>query len=163
MRLFTNRLFLQVTLTLSLLMVFLVSLNKIGLCERGGICSTIVDTIEPLDFLLFVPIILLPLAVIFIFIDNRIFKVWKKFAIWGIPVLLISTYLVTRDASGRNFFSMDFSLYFLAIIYGLFFFFSLIIIAVTTYRNKWCSFYNPPKTWFNHRELNNNQREFLDV
>lgn len=81
-------------------------------------------------------ILLISLTLMTFIFQNSIFEAWKKFAIWGIPVLLVLTYLVTRDTSSHNFFSMDFSLYFLAILYSLFFLISLMIIVVTAFRNK---------------------------
>lgn len=135
MRFFTNRFFLRITLTLSLLVGVLVILTKADLCEKGNACDTLVNTIEPLGLLLFIPILLLPLAVIFAFVDGSIFNAWKRFAVWGIPALLVLSYVVTRDTGSHNFFSMDFSLYFLAILYGLFFLISLAIIAITAFKN----------------------------
>lgn len=81
-------------------------------------------------------ILLISLTLITFIFQNSIFEAWKKFAIWGIPVLLVLTYLVTRDTGGHNFFSMDFSLYSLAILYGLFFLISLAIIAITAFKNR---------------------------
>lgn len=80
-------------------------------------------------------IFIAPVILFFLLITNwmnyKIFEAWKKFAIFALPIILILTFLVTRDTGGSNFFSMDYSLYFLAIIYGLFFLGSLAVIIFT--------------------------------
>ena len=68
------------------------------------------------------------------FFKASVFESWKKFAVWAVPVILILTYFITRDTGGSNFFSMDFSVYFLAIVYGLFFLTSLVIIAISAFK-----------------------------
>lgn len=136
MKWLTKKLFISFILVWSTIVSVLVVLTKLDLCERGSNCNLVVHAIEPLGLFLFVPIAFLPIAIIFVFLKEVNYVSWKKFAIWAVPIVLILTYLVTRDTGGSNFFTMDFSLYFLAIIYGLFFFISLLVIGTSAWRNR---------------------------
>lgn len=117
-----------------LLSLFLISSSD--LCRSNPECISAFVKYNLWDwanYILITPIIL-SLSLLTYILNPRVFESWKKFAVWAMPVILLLTYLVTRDTGGSNFFSMDFSLYFLAIIYGLFFLISLVIITVSALR-----------------------------
>lgn len=78
----------------------------------------------------------LPFSLITFFLHENVFETWKKFAKWSIPIVLTLMFFITQDTGGSNFFSMDFTLFFLGIIYGLFFLISLAVIAVSALRNR---------------------------
>lgn len=136
MRFFTKRVFLATSVFLTLFFVFIFLLGT-KYCYNDLTCRQLRKTFSE-DFLIFTALfpILLIISIITHFLSTSVFEAWKKFAVWAIPVLLVLTYLVTRDTGGSNFFTMDFSLYFLAIIYGLFFLSSLIVIGIATTKSK---------------------------
>lgn len=128
---------LELTILLGIILWLVAQTLPIPWCKDNVVCSEIyysdylgVFVYSIIGFMIAV----LPFSLLTLFLKEKVFDAWKKFAVWGVPLVLILTYLVTRDTGGSNFFSMDLSLYFLAIIYGLFFLGSLAVIIFTAFK-----------------------------
>lgn len=125
-------------LSLALTIVFgLIIVLGTDACYSNPVCREVRRNVlnDYLSITMIFPILLL-ISVITYRLKSTVFESWKKFAIWAVPLVLLLTFLITRDSGGSNFFTMDYSLYFLAILYGLFFLISLTIIAVSTIRSR---------------------------
>lgn len=120
------------------LLIFITILSFSDYCRLNQQCVSFFVNYDPwywMNYIFITPLIIF-FSLITIPFKVSVFEAWKKFAVWGVPIVLVLTYLTTRDTGGHNFFSMDFSLYFLVIIYGLFFLTSLVIIGVTAFKNR---------------------------
>lgn len=138
MHFLTKTHFILIGLLGTFILVLITILSFSDLCRSNQNCISIFVNLNIwywANYILFTPMILL-FTLITSWMRLSVFGAWKRFAVWAIPVLLVLTYFVTRDTGGNNFFTMDFSLYFLAIIYGLFFLSSLIVIGIAAFRNK---------------------------
>ncbi len=122
--------------TIVLSSLTIVSFSEI--CRYSQACVSLFvryDLWDWANYILITPLILL-LSLLTYWLNQRVFESWKKFAVIGVPIVLVLTYFITRPTGGSNFFTMDWSLYFLAVIYGLFFLISLIIIMVSVLRSR---------------------------
>lgn len=110
-----------------------------GWCKEDFICNSIYRS-DYLGTIIYSSIGLIaatfPCLLILLFLRDEAFEAWKKFAVWTVPVVLLLTYFVTSDTGSGGFFAMDFSIYYLAIVYATFFLTSLIIIVISTLRSR---------------------------
>lgn len=136
MKFLSKRLVLAASFLLSMVFILLLFLGT-DQCYNNDLCKPI-RTILSNDFFVFTVIfpIFLLISLITYPLKQIVFETWKKFAVWAVPVVLILTYIITNDSGSGGFFSMDFSLYYLAIVYGLFFLTSLTIIGVSAFRSR---------------------------
>ncbi len=71
-------------------------------------------------------------------LDSKVFESWKKFAFWATPLTVFLTYIAIVMGGRGSGFGPNISIvpFLILFTYGLFFFISLIIIAVSCWRNR---------------------------
>lgn len=107
-------------------------------CRSTDACLSFFIAYDPwywANYIFITPFLLI-LSLVTYWLNQRVFEAWKKFVIFALPVVLILTWYSTRDIGEGGFFSLDFTLFFLGIIYGLFFLISIIIILIAWAHNR---------------------------
>lgn len=137
MKYITRKNVLIFTVALSSIVGLLFFLLPTDWCRNNFLCREIY-TNEYLGFFIYLSIAFatatLPCTLLTLLLSERVFNTWKKFALIALPFVLVLTFYVLMGSGGSNFFTMDFTLFFLSLIYGPFFLISLIIIIVSALR-----------------------------
>lgn len=138
MKFFTKKSVLLLSLLGTTILVLTTFLSLSDFCRSSQPCISVFVKYNIWDWANY--ILITPILLLFSFLTYRlndvVFEAWKNFIIWALPIVFILTYFATHDSGGGSFFTMDFSIYFLAILYGLFFLTSITIIGVSAFRSR---------------------------
>lgn len=109
-----------------------------GTCTSSDTCVSFFVKYDPWYWVtyLFISPFLLFISLLTYKMKAIVFESWKKFAIWGVPIVLTITWYLTRDTGGGGFFGVDFTFEFLLILYGLFTLISLVLIFTTAIKHR---------------------------
>ncbi len=94
-------------------------------------CMNIFFNIKIFSF--YITLLVLP-ALLTLPFRQTLFESWKRFAVFAVPVILALTALLMLGDEGDPYISLGFGPFILMVLYGLYFFISLIIIIVAALR-----------------------------
>ena len=83
-------------------------------------------------------VLTVPCLLVIFFLSERVFALWKWFAVWAIPIVIILTLVIGRMSDGGGVGGVGFhpGLILLPVLYGFYFFVSFAIIIVTAVRER---------------------------
>lgn len=134
--------FTWLVLTVSFLTLLFFTLVLSDFCRTNDVCRYLYDDIYLIVGYLTLCVFVIPFfpfLIISNFISKNSYANWKKFALISLP-LLAPSILLTLMGIGRMgnafFIGADYTIHLFAVIYGLFFLTSLLIIGISSWRNR---------------------------
>lgn len=124
--------FFSIVLSLFLLL----TMEELGMCQRlafidGSKC--LIPANDNFEFTLLILVLAVtPLSLIVLPFCDHVFEAWKKFFIWGVPVVVVLTYLITtyEQSTSGGFMNIEVAPMIVGFIYAIYLTVSLVIITI---------------------------------
>lgn len=106
-------------------------------CSRGTVCRSFTNALEPIAFVLIIPLVLLPFSLATYRMKDEVFKRWVKFSAWFIPLLVLAHFVFSGSGSDVvGAIQNSFNMLALGILYAIYVIVSIVKIVRTYRRTK---------------------------